>query len=1082
MKNALWKDIFRDIKKTKGRFISIVSIIALGVMLFTGVKIAPLDMKGSADKYYDDYNLMDLRIISTLGLTDEDVKDIKKIDGVLGAYPEYTMDALTKVGNDEFVIRVQSMPISNLSDSNDDYINRLNVVEGRLPEKSGECVVAKGKFKDGKINIGDTLSLKSGKEEDITNSLNVKEYKVVGIIETPYYLSDQIGSTTIGSGSVSTFMYIPESDFNMEVYTDIYVTVRDAKELNSYKDEYFDVVDKVKEAIEDKSDVIVDRRYNEIKDVAIEELNKGKKEYEEKKAEVEKQLSDAKSQIEDTKIQLLNAETEIDNKEEELNTMIANGESQLASGESELIKKEAEYEAGLKVFNDAKATAEEGFNQAEAALVEAENKIAILVEKKSEIENKLNDPNISEVEKIMLETALSAIDLIVTNSLDKINTGRAELESKKAEFYNQEQALADAKIQLDTARATLDATRATLQSAKSEGVIQLSNARVEVENGKVQLAEGEAEYEKNKALADEELLKAEEKLKDAENQINKIEKPSLYILDRNSHYSYVDYENSANSIDKVSNVFPVFFLVVAALVCLTTMTRMVDEQRINIGTMKALGYSNGNIAKKFIVYALLASLIGSVLGIIVGFTFLPKVIYDAYNIMYIMPPMTFFTDIPLAIITAVVAVGLTTLVTYSACRIELRETPSVLMRPKAPKEGKRILLERIPFIWNRFNFTGKVTIRNIFRYKKRFLMTVIGIAGSTALLLAGLGLKDSIKTVVEKQFGLINKYDISVNLENNINTLKKNDLTSYINNQKDIKDLLFVKGEMCKIEANDVSKDLDVIVPEDINAFDKFVHLQNRTSGEAIELDDDGIAITEKIAKTLGVKVGDKITITNSNDVTGTAKVASIVENYIQHYIYMTPDYYEKVFDRKATPDEVYIILNNSTSEVADAVSSGLVNQDGVSGVVSNTGVRDNFNNTIESLDFIVLIMIIFAGALSFIVLYNLTNVNISERIREIATIKVLGFYDKEVAAYIFRENVLLTIVGMFAGLILGVVLHQFIMVTVEMDYVMFGRSINTISYVYAGLLTVGFALLVNWAMYFKLKKVQMVESLKSVD
>ena len=484
---------------------------------------------------------MDLRIISTLGLTDEDVKDIKKIDGVLGAYPEYTMDALTKVGNDEFVIRVQSMPISNLSDSNDDYINRLNVVEGRLPEKSGECVVAKGKFKDGKINIGDTLSLKSGKEEDITNSLNVKEYKVVGIIETPYYLSDQIGSTTIGSGSVSTFMYIPESDFNMEVYTDIYVTVRDAKELNSYKDEYFDVVDKVKEAIEDKSDVIVDRRYNEIKDVAIEELNKGKKEYEEKKAEVEKQLSDAKSQIEDTKIQLLNAETEIDNKEEELNTMIANGESQLASGESELIKKEAEYEAGLKVFNDAKATAEEGFNQAEAALVEAENKIAILVEKKSEIENKLNDPNISDVEKIMLETALSAIDLIVTNSLDKINTGRAELESKKAEFYNQEQALADAKIQLDTARATLDATRATLQSAKSEGVIQLSNARVEVENGKVQLAEGEAEYEKNKALADEELLKAEEKLKDAENQINKIEKPSLYILDRNSHYSYVDY-------------------------------------------------------------------------------------------------------------------------------------------------------------------------------------------------------------------------------------------------------------------------------------------------------------------------------------------------------------------------------------------------------------------------------------------------------------------------------------------------------------------------------------------------------------
>ena len=610
----------------------------------------------------------------------------------------------------------------------------------------------------------------------------------------------------------------------------------------------------------------------------------------------------------------------------------------------------------------------------------------------------------------------------------------------------------------------------------------MANAKAKVESGKVQLAEGEAEYEKNKTLADEELLKAGEKIKDAENQVNKIEKPSFYVLDRNSHYSYVDYENSASSIDKLSNVFPVFFFVVAALVCLTTMTRMVDEQRINIGTMKALGYSNGNIAKKFIVYALLASLIGSVIGMAIGFTFFPKVIYDAYNIMYIMPPITLFINIPLAIVTAIASIGLTTLATYSACRIELIETPSVLMRPKAPKEGKRILLERIPFIWNRFNFTGKVTIRNIFRYKKRFLMTVIGIAGSTALLLAGFGIKDSIKTVVSKQFGTINKYDISVNLEKDISSVQKADLETYMKDQSDIKDFLFVKGEMSKVEANDESKDLDIIVPSDVDRFDEFTHLQNRISKETVSLNDDGIAITEKVAKVLGVKVGDEVTITNSNDVTGTAKVSAIVENYIQHYIYMTPNYYEKVFDRKATPDEAYIILNNADNTVADSVSNGLVNREGVSGVVSNTGIRDNFNNTIESLDFVVLVMILAAGALSFIVLYNLTNVNISERIREIATIKVLGFYDKEVAAYIFRENVLLTVIGMFAGLLLGVVFHQFIMITVEMDYVMFGRSINTMSYVYAGLLTVGFSLLVNWAMYFKLKKVQMVESLKSVD
>ncbi|MBM6837038.1 FtsX-like permease family protein, partial [Clostridium saudiense] len=631
MKSALWKDIFRDIKKSKGRFISIVSIIALGVMLFTGVKITPLDMKGSADKYYDDYNLMDLRIISTLGLTDNDVSDIKQIDGVLGVYPEYTIDALTKVGNDEFVIKVQSMPNSNLNDSNEDYINRLNVVEGRLPENSGECVVAKGKFGEGQIKVGDTLTLSSGKEEDITNSLNTNEYKVVGLVETPYYLSEQIGTTTIGSGTITTFMYVQEADFNMDAYTDIYVTVKDAKAINSYNDEYFDVVDKVREAIEDNSPIIIERRYNEIKDVAVEELNKGKKEFEEKKAEVEEQLADAKATIEDSKLQLSNAEVEIANAEHELNTKIADGEAQLAAGETELANKEAEYEAGLKAFNDAKPAAEEGFKQAEAALVEAENQVAPLVQRRDEINNSLKDTNITEDEKTALQAELASIETIIVSSLEQINSGKAELESKKTEFYNQEQALADARVQLDNARATLEATRVTLQNAKTEGTIQLANAKAEVESGKAQLAEGEAEYEKNKVLADEELLKAEEKIKDAENQVNKIEKPNLYVLDRTSHYSYVDYESSANSIDKVSNVFPVFFLVVAGLVCLTTMTRMVDEQRINIGTMKALGYSNGNIAKKFIVYALLASLIGSIIGIAVGFTFLPKVIYDAYN-------------------------------------------------------------------------------------------------------------------------------------------------------------------------------------------------------------------------------------------------------------------------------------------------------------------------------------------------------------------------------------------------------------------------------------------------------------------
>ena len=630
MKNVLWKDIFRDIKRTKGKFISIASIIALGVMLFSGVKIAPINMKATADKYYDDYNLMDLRVLSTLGLTDEDVNDIKNIEGVLGVEPSKTLDAISRIDSNDFVIRVHSLSNDNLNEDNEDYINRLNLIEGRLPSNSGECVVGKESFESLNLKIGDKIKLNSGNESDINDSLTTNEYEVVGIVKTPYYLSNQIGNSSIGNGTVKTYMFINEFDFKSEIYTDIYVTVKDAKALDSYDEKYFDVTDKVKESIESISNLIIDRRYNELINEANVELNKGKDEYEAKKSE-------------------------------------------------------------------------------------------------------------------------------------------------------------------------------------------------------------------------------------AEEKILEIQKPGFYVLDRKSHYSYVDYENSANSIDKLSNVFPVFFFVVAALVCLTTMTRMVDEQRVNIGTLKALGYSKGSIAKKFIVYALFASLIGCVLGVALGLTALPSIIFNAYSIMYILPKMTFVINIPLIIAIFVISIGVTTLATYAACRIELIEVPSILMRPKAPKEGKRILLERIPFIWNRFNFTSKVTIRNIFRYKKRFMMTVIGIAGSTALLLTGFGIKDSIKTVVSKQYGELTQYDVSINLNETINSDEKNILEEYLKQDSKADDFIFIRSESGETLANEISKNVNIIVTDEDKKFDEFQHLQDRKSKETVILPKNGIVISEKLAKLLNVKVGDEI-------------------------------------------------------------------------------------------------------------------------------------------------------------------------------------------------------------------------------
>ena len=1080
MKNALWKDIFRDIRKSKGRFISIASIIALGVMLFAGVKIAPINMKATADKYYDDYNLMDLRLVSTLGLTDEDVNDIRNIEGVLGVEASKTLDVTSKVDSDEFVIRVHSLPKDDLSDDNENYINRLNLIEGHLPTEPGECVIARGNFGSLTLKIGDKLNVNSGDDSDIKDSLVTNEYEVVGIVETPYYLSDQIGSSNIGNGSVKTYMFISESDFKSEVYTDIYVTVEDAKDLDSYDDKYFEVTDKVKESIENISNIIIDRRYDEVVNEANEELNKGKQEYESKKNEVEEELEKAQNEIDSSRNTLAKGEEELNSKRNELENSLKNGQEEILKAEQELNEKESQLNEGINEFYSSKESIEQEFIKAESSINDSEVYLEGLLSQKSSLENMLKGENLSDEEKASIEVNINSLEVIIKEASDKINVAKSELQNKKDELLKKENELNLAKTQIEEGKEKINKSKADLEEAKNQGYSQIENAEAEIENGKAKLADGEKELEENKKKAEEELLKAKEKLEEAEEKISEIEKPDLYVLDRKSHYSYVDYENSANSIDKLSNVFPMFFFIVAALVCLTTMTRMVDEQRVNIGTLKALGYDKGSIAKKFIVYGLFASLIGCIIGITLGFTVLPLVIFNAYSILYILPKMTYVIHIPLAIIVFAVAIGVTTLSTYAACRIELIEVPSMLMRPKAPKEGKRILLERIPFIWNRLNFIGKVTIRNIFRYKKRFLMTVIGIAGSTALLVAGFGIKDSIKTVVSRQYGDLTQYDISVNLNANINNDEKTNLEDHLGQDTKIKDFIFVKSESGEASANEVSKNVNIIVTNDYEKFGEFEHLQDRKSKETIILPKDGVAISEKLSKLLDVKVGDEIEIINNNDNRAKAKVSEVVEHYINHYIYIDSDYYKNIFNK--TPEENSILLKVDNENSINDISNSLININGVVGVVNNNSIKSSFDDTIKSLDLVILVMIFCAGTLSFIVLYNLTNVNISERIREIATIKVLGFYDKEVSAYIFRENILLSVIGRMGGLLLGSVFHKFIMVTVEMDYVMFGRTIDIKSFIMASILTIIFSLLVNWAMYYKLKKVEMVESLKSVD
>lgn len=1109
MRSALNKDFIRDILKSKGRFLSIVAIVALGVAFFTGVKSSPIVMKTSSDKYYDKYNLMDIRLISTLGLTDKDVDDIKNIEGVEGVYPTYSLDAISIYNSTEKVLKVHGLDLNKLNDKKN-YINQLKLIKGRLPQKSGECVLEIPKIKALNYPIGSEISLSSGKDDKLSKSLSKSKYKVVGYVETPYYLSQEKGNSSIGGGVIEGAIMIPESDFKMDTYTEMFLTVKSAKELDTYGDEYSNLVKTVTDKIENMKNKLTTRRYNEVVKKAEDKIqkqedklskakkdfDKGKKEYEENKLKSENEIKEAENKILDASEQIEDGKAQLKNEKKRAFEQIEEGKIKLANAETDLKNGQKKYQTALKKFNSNKKTAESEIKKAESDLEELSNQIDDLKNGNKLIEKQLQNEQLSEVERSELENKLNENLYILSVMQQKYKDGTDKLESSKSELLLGEKKLKETKATLEASEKKIANEKTKLKSSEKLAEEKFKKAEEELYQRENQIEEAKLELKENKAKLKTELNKAkkelqeaeekiadgEEKIKDAKKQIKKIEKPTLYILDRDSHQSFVEYEGCANSIDALAKIFPVFFFAVAALVCLTTMTRMVDEQRINIGTLKGLGYKTSQISKKYILYALIACITGSILGLAIGFSVFPTVIFFAYGMMYSIENIVYVFSIPIAIGITSLALIIITLSAYMACRKELKETPAILMRPKAPKSGKRILLERIPFIWNRFSFISKVTVRNIFRYKKRFLMTVLGIAGCTALILTGFGIKDSIEMILTGQYGTLFKYDMSLVIQSDMTDKQIYELRKNLSDIDEINKYEFFSYENGDIKVNNTTKEITIVVPENLKKMDKFIHLQDRKTQNPIELNNKGIVLTEKIARDLGVKAGDEIELINSDDKKAKIKVSHITENYISHYAYISPENYTKLFEKDLDFNRVIGILNNPSVKIEDKLSKKLFDIETVDGITFNTASKETFHNTIKNLNYVVLIMIISAGALAFVVLYNLTNVNISERIREIATIKVLGFYDKEVSAYIYRENIILTIIGTVVGLGLGTILHKFIMVTVEIQSMMFGRVIDMSSYFIATVLTIVLSLFVNLAMFYKLRNVKMVESLKSVD
>ncbi len=1066
-KSALIKDALRDIWKSKGRFFSILAIVAIGVAFFAGIKIAPQDMKHTADKYFDDYNLMDIRIVSTLGLTQDDLEAVNQIDGIMESKGTYSIDALALLDDKESVLRLHSY-------TSPDQINGMRLVEGRFPEKANEILVESGKDLAYNIPLGDTIELYAANNEDLSDDLVNTEFTVVGRVQVPYYLSFEKGSSSIGNGRVASFIIIPQENFELEVYTDIYLTVEGAKEINSYTDEYFQIIDPLVADLEDLAEIRQTARYDEIIGEANEKLEDGKREYFEGKAEAEEELANALQEIEDAQEKISDGEAELDREERDFYQSIRQAREQLQQGEEDLIQGEADLDQAFEEFDLQKLRADDQFALAEEEIRKGEEAISLLESQIGQINEALENPLLPMEERSQLVIDLETASAILASTVEAVEAGKAELNAGRQTLIQGQAELNRNRQLLIESRESLEEEKLNLADAEARGIREFSNAREELDQARIDLEVGIQEYNEAKEEVEEELAEAWQDILDAEKEIQDIDQAKWHVLDRESHYSYMDYGGAADRIDAIAGVFPLFFALVAALVSLTTMTRMVDEQRGNIGTLKALGYGKGDIAFKYIFYAFTATLAGCIVGITIGYIVFPIVIFNGYGIMYVLPPVELLINYELAFRVSAVAILLTTLTTYFACSNELKENTANLLRPKAPRIGKTVFLERIPFFWTRLNFGHKITIRNLLRYKRRFFMTVFGIAGCTALLLTGFGIHDSIRSVVDRQYGQIFTYDITIGVEE--------DRAEILDDYPEIEDFTLLQREGGSISFDGRTKDIPIVVAENDEAILNFIKLRDPKTKEKYRIPEQGIIITKQISNSMDIKIGDYITLINNEDEEAIVEVKGITENYTQNFAYISNEYYNTRFTKEIKYNEAIGKLMDLNSSVEDRLSRDLLNEDGIVAVNFNSFLKEDFNDIIGSLKYVVLVIIVSAGSLAFVVLYNLTNVNISERVREIATIKVLGFYDNEVANYIYRENIILTFIGSIVGLVMGIFLHRYIMTTVEMDNIMFGLDLEPMSYIYSILLTLVFSVFVNFVMYYKLKNIPMVESLKSVD
>ena len=1153
----------REIWWTKSRFIAIFAIIGISVGFFSGLKSSAPSMLATALHYFDDTHLMDIRLISTIGFSDEDVEDLYALDYVQQVMPGYYADLIVTKDNVDTVARVYSVP--QKTKTNASPLNQPILREGRLPAGEGECAMEYYLMGMSGYHLGDTIEFNPVVDgKDTLQSVKHLQYKIVGVVDSPLYLTYLRGNTNIGDGTIAFYMLLPPEEFAYERYTVIYLRTEASQEpLQDLTDHYKDTISEEKERLEDFSvqciqhftdttlsesqQKLADARqeYEDKKAEALQKLRDGEKELREGEREYYQKTGEGRQALENAKKELTEGKEKLLQGQEDYKKGLEDAQKQLADGQAKYNEGLAQYKAGKLAYDTQieqaekqLAAAQSEFQmqyelfytstkpQAESKLSLLKNSISLLNGSITALQQQLErlqrstligsytKERIAELEEELEDSrdTLAQYQQQYEEGTRQLAEGEAQLQQAKQQLADAQNQLLtkkeegaaqlnDAKKQLDDAAAQLEAGKLAYESGISTGMLSLQEAQAKITEGEAKLKAGKAELQeqmekgmlamregreklqKGRYEAHVQLTDAEQQLVDAEEKLNALTDPKWYVYDRSDNPGYSGLEEDADRVDSIAKVFPVFFLLIAALVCFTTMARMVEERRTETGTLKALGYSNWLIAKKYLIYGGVAALAGSIVGGILGETTLPIIIVDTYGIMYTLPPTMLSIDWLSLLLSSVAGIVCICAVSLMAVYKDLKLSPAALMRPKAPKPGKRILLEYITPLWRHMSFTSKVTARNLFRYKARFFMTVVGVAGCTALMVAALGLRDSTTAIADLQFNQLTKYDQIYALSKADTAENKAYLMSKFHADERFENSLLGTMEWFSLEKVGGTRSMDVriIIGEDKERFEQAFILRDRKSHDRLTLDDNGIILCERAGEVLGAKAGNDVTITIDNE-KYTCRVTALTENYAGSIAYMTPACYEKLTGQPLKYNLVFTRTADGYKEQERDIANDYMKDDDVITVTSITDQVNTMLNMMSSLDFVILVMIFCAGMLAVVVLYNLTNINIAERVREIATIKVLGFYSMETANFIYRESIALTVIGGLCGLALGSVFATFIVEAIQMDNVMFPKLVSFWSYFTGFILTIIFSLLVNFMMYFKMNKISMVESLKSVE